>query len=329
MRFTSNNLVILAGLACVVQGGFWSDILKGIKNANRFNNVFDAIGNVTTDELLSDEQGAAVFLCEMLHGDIPDVIEELPTAVIDEVEDDFNALTSFVGSLPSLVPAVFSEIVQGGEVVVSIVEEIVTAPAAALTVIEDGVVSVYSDITAGIASVVGDVTYFVGCDLFQDCPSSSFTDNGILSRCSSVMHAYSSTAGQTSATLTSSPEDGGVSATSQATPGTTVSAVLPSQTSATTSISISTSTSTSIVEVHAPSSTSGSDAESTSQPSSTAISAPLSTAISAPLSTAISAPLSTAISAPSSTESPQLSGGSKSNVFSSLLAVGVVFIVLL
>lgn len=209
-----------------------SDILKGLQQAGRYGDFFDAIGDAA-DDLLSDDGEAATFICEILRGDIPDVFEELPSAVASEAEGDFQALTSFVGGLPSIVPEVFSDIVRGGEVVVSIVEEIVTAPGEALTIIEGDAVSVWSDITAGVASVVDDVTYFLGCGLpWESCSSSSsFTDNGILSRCSSVLHDQSSSASSmTSATLTSSSSIGSVLTTSAATPGSSVETAGPSQT---------------------------------------------------------------------------------------------------
>lgn len=143
--------------------------------------------------------------------------------------DEVAALTSFVDSLPSIVPEVISDIIQGGEVVITIVEDLVTDPGAAITIIENGVESVWSDITAGAASVISDITYFFGCDIFGDCPS--FTDNGILSLCTSVMKAYSVTVKLTSAeptTATSSVKR--TTSTSSATPKTTASALLASQT---------------------------------------------------------------------------------------------------
>ncbi|KAI6083455.1 hypothetical protein F4821DRAFT_244916 [Hypoxylon rubiginosum] len=255
----SQNLVVFAGLACVVQGAFWTDILKGIQNAGRYKNFFDAIGDVT-DELLSDEGEAATFICEIIHGDIPDVVEALPSAVVNEVEGDFQALTSFVGGLPSLVPEVFSEIVQGGEVVVSIVEEIVTAPGEALTVVEDGVVSVWSDITAGAASVVDDVTHFIGCGIFNEgcSDSTSFTDNGILERCSSVLEGVSSSAVSFS-TATPTSTSVVLLTTSAATPGSSLQTTLPTQTAVDT---------TNLLDV-TPSSTLAINATSTSVPAST------------------------------------------------------------
>lgn len=119
-------------------------------------------------------------------------MEGLGSAVESEVLGDFEALTSFVESLPTLVPEILSDIMEGGEEAVSIVEELVTNPGAALTVIESGVVSVFSVITSGVVSVFGDITHFFGCDIGGDCPSS--TVNGILSSCSTVMDQYSATA---------------------------------------------------------------------------------------------------------------------------------------
>ncbi|KAI1773329.1 hypothetical protein F4818DRAFT_423942 [Hypoxylon cercidicola] len=254
MRVSLSNLVVLVGLGCAVQGAFWTDILKGLQQAGRYKNFFDAIGDVT-DDLLSDDSEAALFICKFIHGDVPDVVEALPSAVINEAEGDFQALTSFVGGLPTILPGLFSEIVQGGEVVVSIVEEIVTAPGEALTVIEGGIISVYSDITAVAVSVVSDITYFFGCEVFQQCPSSSFTDNGILGRCSSVLDSSSSTA---SATLTLSSE-GTVLTTKAATPGSSISTALPSQTTVDTTNAL----------VFTPSSTLLANATSSSSPVST------------------------------------------------------------
>ncbi|KAI0133550.1 hypothetical protein BJ170DRAFT_606658 [Xylariales sp. AK1849] len=252
MRFSVTNITTFAGLVHIVYGGFWSDIIDGLKQAHRFDTLFNAL---TTD--LSDDGDAAIFICEILEGDVPDAIAEIPSLVESEVADEVAALTSFVETLPSIVPQLFSDIVEGGEVVVSIIEEIVTAPDAALTVIESGVVSVWSDITGGVASVVSDVTYFIGCDIFGDCPS--YTDNGILDRCSSVMYDYSATMSWVTATATAitSLPVGSTSAASSAEPGTAGSTTLASQTTAVATTSAA-----------GPPSTSGGDAGSSFSPSS-------------------------------------------------------------
>ncbi|XXH01742.1 hypothetical protein Hte_008103 [Hypoxylon texense] len=271
MQFLLSNLVALAGLAWVVQGAFWTDILKGLQNAGRYKNFFDALGDAA-DDLRSDDDEAAAFICDILRGDIPDAVEALPSAVASEVEGDFRAITSFVGALPSIAPAVLGDIARGGSAAVSIVQEIVTAaPGEALTVVGGDAVSVWSDATAGAVSVVDDVTYFLGCGLpWESCASSaSFTDNGIFERCSSVLHDHdggspsSSTASATptsssslspSSSSSSSSVGAGPTITSAATPGSSIEAPLPSQTGVDTATDVLVVTSSSTLVVNATSS---------------------------------------------------------------------------
>lgn len=157
---------------------------------------------------MNNDGEAAVFVCEILQGDIPDALEGLATDAIDAVLRELHSMTSFIVSLPTLAPEILDDIVQGGEEAISIAEELVTNPGGALTVIENGIETIFSEVTAGVGSlaseatsVFGDITYFFGCDIGGDCPTS--TSNAMLGSCSTVMQQYSATA--TGIATTSTP----------------------------------------------------------------------------------------------------------------------------
>lgn len=162
-------------------------------NSGRYTHLFSSLTQSTTNELENDETEAAVFVCEIIKGDIPDAIEGLGQDVIDEITDDFEALTSFVKALPTIVPDVLSDIEKGGEEAVSIIEDLVTDPGAAITIIENGVKSVWSDVTNGVKSVLCDVG-------IGNCPSRTLAKscNAILASASSASrNAPASTAATT------------------------------------------------------------------------------------------------------------------------------------
>ncbi len=99
-----------------------------------------------------------------MHGNIPQAIEDIADDIVGEVEDDFDALTSFIQDLPDLATAILSDIEKDGEDVVSIVEDLVTDPGEAVTLIIDGVESVISD----ISSVGSEIISGIKC-LFGEC----------------------------------------------------------------------------------------------------------------------------------------------------------------
>jgi hypothetical protein len=127
------------------------------------------------NDIGSSEDQAGLFVCELLQGDLPDALEGLGSDITSEFEDDWDALTSFVEALPSLAPEIVSDVVNDVEDIASVVVELVTDPGGAITVIENGVVSVWNDITNWIGSV--------GCDIgIGNCPG-----NSLKASCSSVM----------------------------------------------------------------------------------------------------------------------------------------------
>lgn len=160
-----------------------------LARSHPFFNVLRTLGDITD---ITDGD-AAVFICEILHGNTP---SELDSAVESEVA----ALTSFVKSLPTQAPQILSRIEQGGDMATSIVGELVTNPGAALTKFGSGVKSVFSDLTSNVVSVFSDVTSFLG-GIGDDSPSST-TVNEILASCKTVMDQYSTTATRTTATRT-------------------------------------------------------------------------------------------------------------------------------
>jgi hypothetical protein len=81
-----------------------------------------------------------------MKGEIPQALESLGEDIVDEFANEFDALTSFVMALPTLVPEVLNAIESGGEEAVSIVEELITNPGGVVTVVESGVKSVFTDL---------------------------------------------------------------------------------------------------------------------------------------------------------------------------------------
>jgi hypothetical protein len=154
------------------------------------------------DELENNEQQAGQFICQILDGNVPGVIENLGEDIWTEIEDDWTAVTSFIAALPSLAPEVLEDIIQDGEDVVSVIGEIFTDPEAALTVIENGVEVVVSD----IESVGGDAISFFKC-LFGDCSTSTPPDPAatLSASCQAIQAAATTTYSPTAAATTSYP----------------------------------------------------------------------------------------------------------------------------
>ncbi|MCJ1292631.1 Syntaxin-binding protein 3 [Xylographa carneopallida] len=166
------NLVIshlvFASLVCAT---FFSDILKGLIQANRYSNLITSIPDNVIQDLESDEADAGLFVCQILNGDFPQAFEQIGGEIVGQAESDYASLTSFILSLPTLAPAILDDLVQDGEDVVSVVGELFTNPEAAVTVIVGGVESVVSDIWGGIETVGDEILCFFG----QDCPTIAAT----------------------------------------------------------------------------------------------------------------------------------------------------------
>jgi len=99
---------------------------------------------------------------------------------VNEVTDDVEDVISFVMALPAIVPEVLSDIEKGGEEAVSIIEEMITNPGGAITVIDGGVKSVWADVTNGAKSVLCDIG-------IGNCPSRT-----LASSCAAVLATTSS-----------------------------------------------------------------------------------------------------------------------------------------
>ncbi|MCJ1414673.1 Mucin-5B [Xylographa parallela] len=166
------NLVIShLALASLVCGSFFSDILKGIFQANRYSNLITSIPENVIEDLESDEADAGLFVCQILNGDFPQAFEQIGSEIVGDVESDFASLTSFILSIPTLAPEILEDLVQDGEDVVSVIGELFTNPEAAVTVIIGGVESVVNDVWGDIETVGGDILCFFGLD----CPSAAAT----------------------------------------------------------------------------------------------------------------------------------------------------------
>jgi hypothetical protein len=99
-----------------------------------------------------------------MDGDIPQAIEDIADDIVGEVEDDFDALTSFIEGLPDLATAILTDIENDGEDVVTLIEDLVNDPGEAVTIIVDGIESVVSD----ISSIGSEILSGIKC-LFGDC----------------------------------------------------------------------------------------------------------------------------------------------------------------
>ncbi|MCJ1396208.1 hypothetical protein MMC18_009097, partial [Xylographa bjoerkii] len=140
------NLVIShLVLASLVYGSFFSDILKGLFQANRYSNLITSIPENIIEDLESDEVDAGLFVCQILNGDFPQAFEQLGSEIVGEAESDFASLTNFILSIPTLAPEILNDLEQDGEDVVSVIGELFTNPGAAVTVIISGVESVVND----------------------------------------------------------------------------------------------------------------------------------------------------------------------------------------
>jgi len=100
----------------------------------KISNVIKGLPRDYVQQIQTSENEAGQFVCQILiNHNVPGAIEDLGEDVWKEIKDDWSAVTDFVESLPTLAPQVLQEIVQDAGDVVSVVEEIITNPAAALT----------------------------------------------------------------------------------------------------------------------------------------------------------------------------------------------------
>jgi hypothetical protein len=100
----------------------------------KISNVIKQLPQDYVKQIQTSENEAGQFVCQILiNHNIPGAIEDLGEDVWKEIKDDWSAVTDFVESLPTLAPQILQGIVQDAEDVVSVVEEIITNPAAALT----------------------------------------------------------------------------------------------------------------------------------------------------------------------------------------------------
>lgn len=129
--------------------------------------------------LTKDEIEAGQFFCAVLQGDIPAALEDLGEDIFKEIEDSYIVIKTFILSVPQLAPEILENILQDGEDVVTVVEEIFTNPKAAVTLIEGDVKTVISD----IKSVWSEFT----C-IFKKCHSTDLA-NELNSSCGVVMAA--------------------------------------------------------------------------------------------------------------------------------------------
>jgi len=180
------SLLFLASLvSCQIPFAFFGDILTGLFRSGRYPNLIEKIPQDILGNLEGSPQDAGYFICRILHGDFPEAFADIAGQLVGDVESDFEALTNFVMATPTLAPVVLNDIEQGGEDVVSIVEELAVNPGAALTMFIDDVetvvqevwgaiVTIGEDIVSEVEQIGGDILTDVEC-LFGDCPAAATT----------------------------------------------------------------------------------------------------------------------------------------------------------
>ena len=182
----------------------FSDIFRGITRSGRFAHLATDIPQDIISGLENDEAEAGQFICQILKGDTPDAIKNLPEETWDEIKGDYASLTDFVISLPTVVPEVLNDIEQGGTVVVSIITELIQNPGGALTVLLDGAETVFDDVIGDIKTVAGEIVSGIEC-LFEDCAAkttavTNTAEMNLVSNCQNVLAAATSTTGAATST---------------------------------------------------------------------------------------------------------------------------------
>jgi hypothetical protein len=180
---TSSNLILID--TC-------SDIFKVLIDSKspRLASFVKGLPNDLVHALENDEQEPGQFICEVMDGNVPGIIEYLAEDVWDEIKDDWTAVTDFIESIPTLAPAILEDIIHDGEDVVPIIGDIFTNPKAAVTAIVSGVEVVVSDIETGVEEVLSCIK----C-LFKKCNNGSTQNPAatISASCKAILAAATTT----------------------------------------------------------------------------------------------------------------------------------------
>jgi hypothetical protein len=156
----------------------------------------------------SDETEAAEFFCDIYDGNLPQVFEDIGSDLVGDLED----FSSFVVGLTTLAPAILSDIVQGGDDVVSVVGELFTDPGDAITVIVGGIETAVEVLWGDFTNVACDILGFIGLCT----PQSVVQASSIADAC------YASTNGQATIAFTTV-----AAAITQAAPSTAATGAVP------------------------------------------------------------------------------------------------------
>ena len=143
------------------------DILNGLFQTGRYAHLLASIPENVISDLEDDATDAGIFVCQILAGDAPEAFEGLTQDIVDEAEDEFASLTSFILGIPTLAPEIIDDLVQDGEDVVSVIGELFTDPGAALSAIGGFIETIGQDIETAFQGV--------GCDLGFGCPPAATT----------------------------------------------------------------------------------------------------------------------------------------------------------
>ncbi|MCJ1475390.1 mucin 5B, oligomeric mucus gel-forming [Lambiella insularis] len=179
--------------ASLVYSSFFTAILRGIITSGRYTNLLSHLTTSVLSDLQSSDSAAGLFVCQIL-----------------DAEDDFASLTSLIVSLPTLAPEILNEIEQGGDDVAGFVDELVTNPAAAFTVV-----------VGGVEAVVGAVETFVTgipCNFGIDCPATTTQPNSAAMVLSSTCQGILANAAVASTTLAAAPSSTASAASSTTAP---------------------------------------------------------------------------------------------------------------
>jgi hypothetical protein len=161
----------------------------------------EAVPQAFLDQLENNEQQAGQFICEILDGNVPGAFEnlalDLATDVLDEIQEGFDDITSFVKSLPTLAPEILEKIISDGE-------ELFTDPGGVVTLVEGDVKTVISDIESVATSLWHGFTCLF--KLKSDCSTSTVDPAATLSSsCGVIMAAATTTWSPAASSTTYAP----------------------------------------------------------------------------------------------------------------------------
>lgn len=164
-----------------------SKILNGILRAATYRSIFSLLSHEALQELESDENEAATFICQLAHGDVPDALAGLGEDVVDRVGDEVDDMVSFIEQLPDMVPNLIHDFEEGVVDVADTVSALVENPKSEVSVL-------FHDFTSDIASIWNGVTCDVEEWFGKSCSKTSSSAKSVWkTQCASVTSAAPTT----------------------------------------------------------------------------------------------------------------------------------------